>query len=88
MANFAATFLDGMTNTLLVVEGATPVPWTKPDDVIMPKTGAPKLGSQFADVFVCGFADGAVRTLPRNLDPQTLRWAIDPRDGNILKLPP
>ena len=82
-------FTDGTANTLLVVEAAEAVPWTKPDELPaaadparpLPGFGAPHAGTRGA---VAGanalFADGSVRFLPGNLDPRTLN-ALTTRDG-------
>src|SRR5262249_34865401 len=57
-------FPDGTARTFLVVEAATPVPWTKPDDI--PMAVSPRLGAQFPGVFLAAFGDGAVYELRRN----------------------
>ena len=68
--------------TLMVVEAAEPVPWTKPEDV--PYDGAkplPKLGGQFEDGFYAAFTDGWPRFLSREVAPETLRALIRRGDG-------
>src|SRR5262249_12447735 len=60
---------DGSSNTILIIEAGTPVPWTKPAD--LPYTSnkpLPKLGGPFPDVIHAAFADGAVLALKRNFD--------------------
>jgi hypothetical protein len=75
---------DGMSNTLMVIEAAEPVPWTKPEDIPFdPKKPLPQLGPH-KDGFHALFADGAVRFLRKDLDPQTLRRLIDRRDGEVI----
>ncbi len=77
------TFIDGMSNTLLVVEAADAVPWTKPDDLaIDPKKPLPKLGGSTPDGFLAVFADGSVCLIPKKIDEKILRNLIDPADGN------
>jgi hypothetical protein len=80
-----ATFKDGTTNTLLIVEAGEAVPWTKPVDLPYRAKGPlPKLGGQFKDGFNAALADGSVRFLYRSLSEQTLRAAITPAGGEIL----
>ena len=74
--NFADV-TDGTSNTLMVVEAETPVPWTKPEDLsYMPGQPLPKLGGQFKDGFVALTADGAIRFIKRSIDPKTLNAMI------------
>ena len=56
---------DGTANTLLVVEAATPVPWSKPDDIRFARASDPRLGigSRHPGGLNALFADGAVRFL-------------------------
>jgi hypothetical protein len=53
----------GASNTILVVEAADSVPWTKPDELSYPVSGAvePLLGGIFKDGYHVAFADGSVR---------------------------
>jgi hypothetical protein len=78
-----AQFTDGLSNTLLVVEAADSVPWTKPDELTAdPKKPLPKLGGLLHDGFLAAFADGATRVVPHKIGEKTLRLLIDPADGN------
>jgi RNA polymerase sigma factor (sigma-70 family) len=73
---------DGTSNTLFIVEAATAVPWTKPED--LPYDAAkplPDLGGAWPEVFYAAFADGSVRTLPRNFAERPMRTAITRNDG-------
>jgi RNA polymerase sigma factor (sigma-70 family) len=73
---------DGIANTILVVEAAAPVPWTKPEDLPYSATGKiPELGSALADITYALFADGKVHALKRRFDPDALRLAITRDDG-------
>ena len=68
--------------TLMVVEAAEPVPWTKPEDVPYDEAKPlPKLGGQFEDGFYAAFADGWPRFLSREVAPETLRALISRGDG-------
>jgi RNA polymerase sigma factor (sigma-70 family) len=80
-------FRDGLSNTILVVEAATPVPWTKPEDLPYVQDQAlPRLGGQFKGHFVALFADGDVQLLSRNADEEMLRRAITRNDGEVLDM--
>jgi prepilin-type processing-associated H-X9-DG protein len=76
---------DGTGNTLLVVEAADPVPWTKPEDLpYAPNEPLPKLGGLSKDGFNGLFADGSVRFLRTNLAETTLRDLITYNDGEVI----
>src|SRR5262249_32199939 len=82
--------VDGTANTLMVVEAANPVIWTKPDDLTFdakdPKGPLPKLGVGGAGSYAA-FCDGAVHFIRRNIDPQTLRALITPHGGEVVQFP-
>jgi hypothetical protein len=68
---------DGTSSTLLVAEAGSPVPWTKPEDILFDKDKPlPKLGRQFNDGFHVAFADASARFLGKEIDPETLRALI------------
>ncbi len=76
---------DGTSNTIAVVEAATPVPWSKPEDLPFVEDQAlPKLGGLFGGDFNVLSADGAVHFLTRDADPAALRLAITRDDGQVL----
>ncbi len=84
-ARFPASFPDGTSNTILIVEAAEAVPWTKPDELEFDrKKPLPKLGGQFPGIFLAALADGSVRMIRRAISEETLKNAIDPADGNVL----
>jgi prepilin-type processing-associated H-X9-DG protein len=73
--------VDGTSNTLMIVEAATPVPWTKPDDIPFDPSGpVPPLGKHYNGGCNAAFADGSVRFLHGNLSPTVLK-ALITRDG-------
>src|SRR5262249_45922033 len=77
-----ADFRDGMSNTIWVVEAASPVPWTKPDDLpYVPNEALPKLGGLFEGDYNALFADGSVDRLSHKEDEKLLRAAIA-REGD------
>lgn len=78
-------FLDGTSNTILFVEAGTPVPWTKPEDLIYdPDRPLPRLDRLFHNMIRVGLADGSVRYLSKNIDEATLRGAITRNGGERL----
>jgi hypothetical protein len=82
-----ADVTDGLSNTLMVVEGADPVTWTKPDDLTYdPNKPPPKLGLHYPGGFIVLIGDGSVRTLPPTVDEKTLRALITRAGGE--RIPP
>jgi hypothetical protein len=76
---------DGTANTILLVEAAEAVPWTKPDELVVePKKPLPKLGGQFREGFLVLMLDGSVRLVNKKVTEKTLRNAINPNDGEAL----
>jgi hypothetical protein len=77
--------LDGTTNTLLVVEAANGVPWTKPEDLrFNPNGPLPPLGGRFRKGFTAVFADGHTALIPRDTPEQTLKALITRNGGEIV----
>jgi Protein of unknown function (DUF1559) len=69
--------IDAIRPTLMIVEAAHPVPWTKPEDVPYDEAKPlPKLGGQFEDGFYVGCADGSARFVSRKIAPERLRALI------------
>jgi RNA polymerase sigma factor (sigma-70 family) len=86
-AAWPAHFLDGTSNTILIIEAGHPVPWTKPEDLRYAEDEPlPELGGLFPDVIQAAFADGSIHTLKRNYDEKQLRYAITANDGMPLDL--
>jgi hypothetical protein len=86
-------FTDGMSQTLLIVEAGSAVPWTKPEDLVFAEDQPiHKLGGLFPNIFNAAFADGSVWPLSKQLDAETLRKLIlrddgQPVDLNQVRLP-
>jgi hypothetical protein len=84
------SFRDGTSNTILVVEAAEAVPWTKPADFHIDVSNieagvVPKLGAFSPLGFFAALADGSVRFIPRPaVSDKTLRQAFNPADGMVL----
>jgi hypothetical protein len=82
---FPADFPDGTSNTIMFVEAAKAVPWTKPEDLpYNPKKPLPKLGGFFPGGFLAGLCDGSVRFVRNSVSTKTLRNAITRNDGEVL----
>jgi len=79
---------DGLSNTLLVVEGAKPVPWSKPEDLSL-ASSEPVLGmgSKHPGGFNASMSDGSVRFFLSSINPRVLR-AMVTRNGNETITPP
>jgi hypothetical protein len=78
-------FPDGTSNTILIVEAGTPVPWTKPEDLVYDPDGPlPCLDGLFRKMIRVGLADGSVNHLCKDISEATLRSAITRNDGKQL----
>jgi hypothetical protein len=72
---------DGTSNTLMIAEAVTGVPWTKPQDLTFTgRSLLPELGGQFKEGFVGVTADGFPRLFKKSLNP-TLLVEITTRGG-------
>jgi len=81
---------DGTSNTIMTVEvpDSSAVEWTKPDDFAYDETNPLKgLTGLRSMVFMAGFADGSVQTLPASIDPATLKLLFMRDDGKPVNVP-
>jgi RNA polymerase sigma factor (sigma-70 family) len=82
---FPASFTDGTSNTIMIVEAAAPVPWTKPEDLPYVQDQAlPKFGGLFHGNFNALFADASVQFLSKKANPDHLRAAITRAGGEVI----
>jgi hypothetical protein len=81
----AADITDGMSNTIMFVEAAKTVPWSKPDDVPFDEGKLlPKVGGLSPRIFQAAMCDGSVRGIPMAIKEETLRAAITRNGGEVL----
>ncbi|MGC4007246.1 MAG: hypothetical protein QM811_30605 [Pirellulales bacterium] len=67
------TVTDGSSNTVMILEAETTIPWTKPEDLIIDETKPlPKLGVGDGPTFNVAFADGAVYRMTKKATIETL----------------
>ncbi|MCL6503895.1 MAG: DUF1559 domain-containing protein [Pirellulales bacterium] len=69
--------IDGTSNTLMLVEAAADVPWTKPEDLPYDaQQPLPKLGGVFNEGFHVALCDGSVRFIPASVEARVLHAMI------------
>jgi beta-lactamase regulating signal transducer with metallopeptidase domain len=79
---------DGLSNTVMVVEAKTSIPWMKPEDVIyLRDKPLPSTGGIFEQGFHALFGDGSVRFLSESIDESLLRAMYTARGGEVLGRP-
>jgi RNA polymerase sigma factor (sigma-70 family) len=80
-----AKIRDGTSNTILALEAADPVVWTKPEELAYADNAAlPKLGGYFTGGFNVAMCDGSVRFVSQSVDEKALRLFITPNDGQVV----
>ncbi len=83
---------DGTSNTLLVVEAATPVSWSQPEDLSL-SSGAPMLGmgSKHPGGFNALMGDGSVRfikgTANTPASPTLIKALATRNGGEVFSMP-
>lgn len=85
---FPASFPDGTSQTIALVEAGEPVTWTKPADVAFdPKGDQPKLGGVYDGEFWVGMCDGsAYLAVTKHIDFEQFQRAVTTADGYVLDL--
>jgi Protein of unknown function (DUF1559) len=78
-------FIDGTSNTILVIETDTPVPWTKPEDLSWTLGGPlPRLASLHDGGAHAVFADTSTRFLKSSIAATTLLAVLTRNGGEFL----
>jgi hypothetical protein len=76
---------DGTSNTIMVIEGAEPVPWTKPEDLPFdPKKPLPKVGGLFPNGFNAAMCDASVRFIKNTIKESKLRALVTRNGGEVI----
>jgi prepilin-type processing-associated H-X9-DG protein len=84
---FPADITDGTSNTIMVVEAADAIEWTRPDELRFdPNALLPKLGLT-DDGFNVLLADGSVRFVKKPVDEKIIKAAITRSGGETVFLP-
>ena len=82
-----ASFTDGTSNTLAVVEAQEGTPWTKPADLPFDENAPPSLygaGSKHPGGFNALFTDGSVLFLKTTIHPTALKALITRNGGEVV----
>jgi hypothetical protein len=84
-----ASFTDGTSNTILIVEAEKPVPWTKPEDIPYEpgKPIRPLLSTHFRGGCNIVMADGSPRVVTSDVPESTLHAAITRGAGDFPNWP-
>ena len=88
IAKMPHSFRHGSGSTIVIVEAAEPVPWTKPADLSIDVTNVeqgavPKLGALFPHGFCAAMGDCAVYFVDRRqVSDRTIRTAMNPAEVN------
>jgi hypothetical protein len=80
-------FPDGTSNTIVCVEAAQSVPWTKPEDIPFDQGKlVPKVGGRRKDRFLAGMVDGSVLSFPLSIKEDDLRALVTRNGGEVIDL--
>jgi len=78
---------DGTSDTLMIAEAVTGVPWTKPEDLTFTgRSLLSQLGGQFKEAFVGVTADGFPRFFKKTVDPTLLVEMTTRGGGEVIDL--
>ena len=78
-------FLDGTSNTILIVEADRQIPWTKPEDIPLEDGKVPPLGLEGMEYFLAAMCDGSVRRISDSTDQENLLWYLTKNDGRVVE---
>ena len=80
-----ALIADGTSNTFMIAQGKTAVPWTKPDDIEYdPKKDPHEFFLWVGEITNVAFGDGSVRTISKKVKPATLHAYITKAGGEVI----
>ena len=78
-------FSDGLSNTILFIEAAESVPWTKPEDIEFDLKKEMKPFFRVSkDRLTAAFADGSVIRLKKEITEKTIKLLIQRNDGMVV----
>jgi hypothetical protein len=81
-----ADVVDGLSNTIMVVEAGKTVPWAAPDDLEYEQNGPlPQFATHRAGGFNAALGDGSVRVIMRTTPDPTLRAIITRNGGEAIQ---
>ncbi len=76
---------DGTSNTIMLVDTAKTVPWTKPDDIPFDAGKlVPKVGGLSPGIFLGAMCDGSVRSFSISIKEETLRALVTRNGGEVV----
>jgi hypothetical protein len=76
---------DGTSNTLMIVEAAEAVEWTRPADLPYdPQKPLPKLGNLSSKGFLMAFADCSAHFIKKDIKEATMRALISINGGEVV----
>ena len=76
---------DGLSNTILYVEGGDKAPWSQFNELKFdPKGTLPALGHPNRESYTVLLADGSTRQLRKSIDPATLKALITRAGGEVI----
>jgi hypothetical protein len=82
-----ADITDGTAYTIAIVEASDDkaVTWTKPDDFEIDNNPLKGLVGLYPNVFLVGFADGSVRSLPSSIAPDVIKGLFSRNGGEAVQ---
>ena len=82
-------FMDGTSNSILILEVKMDVPWTRPEDLEYPANpiavGEPQFTGWYEDRLMTLLGDGSARAFPIKLDTEVWKALIEIADGETVE---
>jgi hypothetical protein len=80
-----AQIVDGVSNTIGVIDSTRTVEWTKPEDIDLARGGSPRTAMRFVNgVAVVGMLDGSIHRVKEQVSEATLIAATTIDAGDLL----